>query len=139
MKLAVGKSLDWGTFRIIGDSLLQFENGNKKVLCKYSSFSTEHYRWFWGVSKKYWTNWDENFYLALIMENENLKEFSYLFLNPSESNTLFSRDKISENNGEKKINLRLYKSDNKFHLQEWFEFNIEGKIKPLKLDDYNKE
>ena len=135
LKLAIGNSLNWGTFRKIGDSLLQFENSNKKVLCKYSSFSTDHSRWFWGVANKYWTNWDNNFYLALIMENDNLKEFSYLLLNPSESKTLFSRDEISESNGEKKINLRLYKSDNKFHLQEWFEFDVEGKIKPLKLEN----
>ena len=55
LKRAVGRTLNWGDFHLISNSMLVFQNSPKKVLYKYSSYSSEQNRWFWGVSQKYRT------------------------------------------------------------------------------------
>lgn len=130
LKLAVGKSLNWGSHKLSSASLLIFNNGERRILCKYSSFSTDQNRWFWGVSSKYWSEWKDNDYLALIMENDDLETYSFLLINPNDARKLFT--KCSESNGEKKINLRFYKGDGKMHFQEWQDFVVRDKITMLK-------
>lgn len=129
LKHAVGRTLNWGDFKLISNSVLDFQNSPTKVLCKYSSYSHEQSRWFWGVSKKYWSEWDDDFYLALLMENENREGYSFLLLEPTEASYLFTR--CSESNGEKKINLRFYKSDGRLHLQEWQEHDVKKNIREI--------
>ncbi|NQV15675.1 hypothetical protein HQ531_09480 [bacterium] len=129
LKYLVGESLDWGKPNLSGSSVLTFSESVNHVLCKYSSFSEEQRRWFWGVSRRYWSEWDANDYLALLMENEDQSSYSFLLLNSKEALTLF--DKCSESGGEKKINLRHYINDGKFHLQEWQDIQIQSRIFPL--------
>jgi len=109
-------------------TVLEFKNTGKKVLCKYSSCLLERESWFWGVGKKYWLDWDNNWYLVLIMENKNTECHSFLLLESNEAKHLF--EKCSESNGEKKINLRRNKDD-LLRFQEWKEYNVKKNI--LKL------
>lgn len=129
LKNAVGRRLNWGDFKFISNSILDFHNSPTKVLCKYSSYSAEQSRWFWGVSRKYWSEWDDDFYLALLMENKNQDGYSFLLLEPKDASYLFTR--CSESNGDKKINLRFYKSDGQLHLQEWQEHDVKKNIKEI--------
>ena len=129
LKIAVGNTLNWGKFELITNSVIKFSNSEKKVLCNYSSYSPEQNRWFWGVSSKYWSNWGDNFYLALLMENEDRESHSFLLLQPNEASYLFT--KCSESGGAKKINLRVYKNDDLLHLQEWQEYDVEKNIKTI--------
>jgi len=122
LKTAVGKSLNWGAIRLIDDSLLSFSNTTNKVLCKYSSFSADQGHWFWGVPEKYWKNWDENLFLALIMENQDARSYSFLLFKPKDAIYLFT--KCSQSNAEIKINLRIYRDDGLPHIQEWKEYNV---------------
>ncbi len=121
LKRAVGTALDWGNFRLSG-SVLDFHDSQKKVLCKYSSYSPDQDRWFWGVSRKHWRQWDNHFHLALLMENKDHESYSVLILDPKDALNLFT--KCSESGGEKKINLRFYKSDGMLRLQEWQEYDV---------------
>ncbi len=130
LKNAVGRALNWGNFRLYSNSMLEYYNSDKKVLCKYSSYSSEYKRWFWGVASKYWKNWDNNTYLALLMENDDLENYSYLLLEPNDAKFLLTK-KCSESNGEKKINLRFYTSGGKYHLQEWQEYSVEKNTKDI--------
>ncbi|MCI0696072.1 hypothetical protein L0337_29240 [candidate division KSB1 bacterium] len=133
VKLSVGELLkqEWGEFRIEGDSRLLFPISGKRVLCKYSYFQEEQTRWFWGVSEKHWKNWTDYDHLVLALENQGHDGYSFLLLNSLQAKTLF--EKCSESGGAKKMNIRLYKSDGRIHLQEWFEFPLENTIKPLPL------
>lgn len=115
-----------------GNSQLIFPHSGKRFLCKYSSFKSDQSRWFWGVSKKYWANWDSQDHLALIMENEDRQRFSYLLLDSQESGELFK--KCSESKGEKKINMRIYVTGGGVRLQEWQELDIKTRIKPLPVN-----
>jgi len=114
------------------DSQLIFPHSGKRFLCKYSSFERDHSRWFWGVSQKYWANWGSKDHLGLIMENEDGQGFSYLLLDSQESLELFKR--CSESNGEKKINMRNYVGGGGVRIQEWQEFDIRTRIKPLEVN-----
>lgn len=125
----VGKALNWGKFKIISNTVLEFQNSPLKVLCKYSSYSPEQDRWFWGVGRKYWSEWDDNSYLALLMGKEDQVSYSFLLLKPKEALYLFT--KCSEHGGEKKINLRFKKSDGLPHLQEWQEYDVEKNIRKI--------
>lgn len=130
LKHTVGQTLNWGDFHLVSNSILDFQNSPKKVLCKYSSYSPEQNRWFWGVSQKYWTEWDNNFYLALLMENADHESYSFLLLEPKDALYLFT--KCSESAGEKKINLRFYKYDGMPHLQEWKDYDVEKNTRRIK-------
>lgn len=128
LKEAVGEYLkrkqNWGEFNR-KNTVLEFQSSPSKVLCKYSSYSPELERWFWGVGKKYWSKWDDNFYLALLLENEDQASYSFLLLKPKEAMCLFKG--CSESGGEKKINLRTY-NDGLLHLQEWQEYDVKKNI-----------
>ena len=126
LKFAVGQTLKWGDFNLISNSILDFQNSPKKILCNYSSYSFDYDRWFWGVSRKYWSEWDDNFYLALLMENKDNENYSFLLLEPKDALHLFPL--CSESGGDKKINLRYYKSDGMLHLQEWQEYDVKKNI-----------
>jgi len=126
LREAVGKALNWGKFRLVSNTVLEYLNSPQKVLCKYSSYSPEQDRWFWGVGHKYWSEWDDDSYLALLMGNKDQTSYSFLLLKPKEALCLFP--KCSEHGGEKKINLRVYKSDGKLHFQEWQDYDVENNI-----------
>ncbi len=118
IRIALGRSLEnkWGKFYQVGRSQLVFKNSGMRVLCRFSCNIKDESRWFWGVSKKYWANWDQNDSLALVMEQTGQKNYSYLLLNSQESLILFK--KCSESKDEKKIHMRILKSDGRIHIQE---------------------
>lgn len=66
------------------------------------------------------------------MENKDGQGFSYLLLDSQESLQLFKR--CSESNGEKKINMRSYRGGGGVRIQEWQEFDIRTRIKPLQMN-----
>ena len=102
LKESLGNTLkdNWGSFSLKGRSLLDF--GNKRILCKYSSFSQGQAKWFWGVSKKHWNDWQDTDYLALILE-DGIKGYSYLLFNSEEARRLFKICSVSKDGSEKKI------------------------------------
>lgn len=122
---------EWGQFHWEGNSQLVFPNASKSVLCAYSSFYKKDARWFWGVSPKYWTNWEPQHYLALIMENEDGRSYSFILLDSRDVRVLL--DRCGESDGHKKINMRIYKRDGEKRFIEWKEFEIEDRMKPLQL------
>jgi len=132
LKSALGNLLSgtWGDSTLHDQSMLSFNDQN--VLCKYSGFRSDQSRWFYGVSKKYWNNWGANDYLGLIMENESGDGYSYILLNSEESKILFGR--CSESNDEKKINMRIYMDDGIIRIQEWKEFDVEGRLESLNIE-----
>jgi len=127
LKLAVGKSLNWGKFSLSSNTMLNFFEGNKKVLCKYSSYSEQNKGWFWGVGQKYLDNWDDYTYLALAMENDNKKNYSVLIIKPNDAFSLLN-NRCSESNNEKKINLRFFNNEGKYLLQEWKEYDVDKNL-----------
>jgi hypothetical protein len=131
LKISLGNTLkeNWGSFSLEGHSLLDF--GDKRILCKYSSFNEDQRKWFWGVSKIYWNEWQDTDYLALLLE-DGIKGYSYLLFNPQEARRLFKD--CSESNGEKKISMRIYADDDLPHLQEWRNFDVESRMKKLNTD-----
>lgn len=133
LKNSVGRLLekDWGKFRFHGQSVLIFPDNEKRVVCKYSSCSDKEVRWFWGVSRKDWESWSDKDYLALVLEDQNRDDYSFLLLDASIARPLFGKCSISD--GSKKINLGFYKNDNKPHLHEWPEFPISNHILDLPL------
>ena len=68
------------------------------------------------------------------MENADQESYSFLLLEPKEAAHLFT--KCSDSAGEKKINLRFYKSDGKLRLQEWQEHAVEENIKGISNDHF---
>lgn len=132
LKNALGERLKdkFGLFTLKGQSQLVFNGA--RVLCKFSSFRDDQSRWFWGVSKAYWENWEPTDYLALIMENQDQDGYSFVILDPNEAQSLFNT--CSESAGEKKINMRIYADDNAVRFQEWKEFNVDERLQPLKID-----
>ena len=133
LKKSVGENLrrehNWGKCTL-KNTVLEFHNSESKVLCKYSSKS-ENGTWFWGVGIKYWSEWDDNNYLALLMENEDQVSYSFLFLKSKDAIRLFERCG-EDNRGEKKINLRLYK-DGRLHFQDWQDYDVRNDIRKIKL------
>jgi hypothetical protein len=134
LKESLGNTLkeNWGSFTLVDRSLLDF--GDKKILCKYSSFSEAQQKWFWGVSKIYWGDWQENDHLALILEDGPDSSYSYLLLDSEEARRLFGYCSVSKDGTEKKISMRRYADDGKRHLQEWRNFDVEGRLRKLKTD-----
>jgi hypothetical protein len=130
LKHALGERLEgkFGFFTLEGQSQLVFNDA--RVLCKFSSFHDDQFRWFWGVSGIYWQNWRPTDYLALIMENKDRKGYSYVMLESEEAQSLFNA--CSESGGEKKINMRIYADDNVARFQEWKEFD--ATIRTQKID-----
>jgi hypothetical protein len=133
LKESLGNTLkdNWGSFSLKGRSLLDF--GNKRILCKYSSFSQGQAKWFWGVSRKHWDNWQETDYLALILE-DGIKGYSYLLFNSEEARRLFNICSVSKDGEQKKISMRIYADDDKPHLQDWRSFDVEGRMRKLNTD-----
>jgi len=133
LKESLGNTLkdNWGSFSLKGRSLLDF--GSKRILCKYSSFSQGQAKWFWGVSKKHWNDWQDTDYLALILE-DGIKGYSYLLFNSEEARRLFNICSASKDGNEKKISMRIYADDDKPHLQDWQSFDVEGRMRKLNTD-----
>jgi len=129
LKNALGEQLKdkFGSFTMERQSRLIFNDS--RMLCKFSSFHDDQSKWFWGVRKAFWQNWELNDYLALIMENKDRGGYSFIILDSDEAKKLFNT--CSESDGEKKINMRIYAGDNVIRFQNWKEFDIETRSKSL--------
>lgn len=99
----------YGNYRFEGDTLINFPETDTKILCIYSRFNRQYSKWFWGISSKYWKNMPYN-YLALLFEND-LGGFSYLMLSATEAQNLLSLCGTDKTGEHKKINMRIYQSE----------------------------
>jgi hypothetical protein len=115
---------EWGDYKSLKGYLYRFENGNK-ILTVYSSLNND--RWWFGVSELYWSNWDENTYLAILMRDE--KKCECVLLNPRVSQKLLDKIEPVKDN-QKKINVRI-PSAGKIYIQEWQDFPFEQKTVSL--------
>ena len=123
----------WGEFRQEGVGLLIF--ANKTVLCKYSKYDKNSTRWFWGVSQADRYAWGPQNWLALILENEDQKSFSFLLFNSQESGVLF--DQCRQSAGDKYINMLIDDAYESPRIQEWRHLDLRNRKKPLSL--YNPD
>jgi hypothetical protein len=96
-----------------------------KILVLYSDLNND--RWFYGIIEKYWRNWDQTSYIALLMRDGN--RCSYVLINPKESIDLISRINLSKDNS-KKINVRI-PSVGKIYIQEWQDFPFADRVKTI--------
>lgn len=101
----------------------------RRLTLKYSSYSEDQKRWFWGV--RHWREWEDSDSLVLIMQDDRKPDFplAYLVIESQEARNLFAHCSVSK--GEKKINMRLYARDGKIKLQEWQSFDVEGRIRHI--------
>jgi hypothetical protein len=122
---------EWGNFSQSGELLLEFDNG-KKVVAPFSDLQNYN-KWWFGVSKLYWKNWDTNTYISLLMNEGNICRFC--LLNPRKSKKLL--DEINPVSGEKKIiNVLIPASGGFTYIQEWPTFNIDQNTISLgRIDD----
>ena len=114
----------WGEYKSIKGYLYQFENGNK-ALTLYSSLNND--RWWYGISESYWSNWDQNTHLVLLMRDN--KKIDFVLMGPEQSNRLLDVIEPVKDN-QKKINVRI-PSTGKIYIQEWESFPFQEKIKSL--------
>ncbi len=91
-----------GKYELQNNIRIVFLDSGKNIICPYSSFSKEYNRWFWGIPKKYWDNWQNNYYLALILENE-IQGHSFILLGPKESKKLLTKTSVQQKNKNKII------------------------------------
>ena len=139
-KIARDKMLEylepkWGHFQRIasGWSLFRFPKGQKLLSC-YSSLNFD--RWWFGVSKKYWENWDNDTFMALLLGEREL--FKMVILKPEESLELFNRITPTKTNQQKEINIRI-PATGKLYIQEMSEFPIDHRLVDLgKIEFSNK-
>lgn len=115
----------WGSYELLGGSSYKFSN-ERKVFIFYSNLN--HDRWWFGVSKKYWGNWDDQTNMALLMREEN--KCSSVMLNPIDSKKLLNRIQPAQQN-QKHINVRIPSGPGKIYIQEWQDFLFEQNIIPL--------
>lgn len=120
---AVEKHLNeiWGKLSVEG-SWYKSQKNNEKILTIYSDLHND--KWFYGIMKDYWSNWDSDSYLAIIMRDGNY--CSYIILTPDEVIQLFSRINQSTDN-QKKFNIRI-PSTGKIYIVPWSEFPFEKRI-----------
>ncbi len=119
----------WGEFRQEGIGLLIF--ANKTVLCKFSKYDEENNRWFWGVSQADRYAWGPQNWLALILENEDQRSFSFLLFNSQESGVLF--DQCRQTTGDKYINMLMDEAYESPRIQEWRHLDLRNRKKALPL------
>lgn len=115
----------WGSYELLEGSSYKFSN-ERKVFTFYSNLNYD--RWWFGVSKKYWKNWDDQTYMALIMREEI--KCSTVMLNPFDSKNLLNRIQPAQRN-QKHINVRIPSGPGKIYIQEWQDFPFEKNIVPL--------
>jgi hypothetical protein len=113
---------EWGNYKSLSGYLYGFKN-NKKILTLYSNFLNND-RWWYGVSKEYWSNWDEYTYMALLMRDGMNCDF--VMLNPRESEELLNRTD-PDLKGQKHINIRM-PSVGKVYIQKWQDFPFAQRI-----------
>jgi hypothetical protein len=106
---------------LAGISLFEFSDGNK-FLTLYSSLNND--RWFYGISGKYWENWDEKTYMVLLLGDGS--KCDYVILNPKESQALLKRIQPAKDK-QKKINIRI-PSLGKDYIQEWPDFPLAQRV-----------
>lgn len=119
----------WGEFRQEGVGLLIF--ANKTVLCKYSKYDETNTRWFWGVSQADRYAWGPQNWLALILENEDQKSYSFLLFNSQESGVLF--DQCRQTAGDKYINMLIDDAYESPRIQEWRHLDLRNRKKALPI------
>jgi len=119
----------WGEFRQEGVGLLIF--ANKTVLCKSSKYDEKNAKWFWGVSQADRYAWGPQNWLALILENEDQKSYSFLLFNSQESGVLF--DQCKQTTGDKYINMLIDDAYESARIQEWRHLDLRNRKKALPL------
>jgi hypothetical protein len=119
----------WGDFRQEGVGLLFFTN--KTVLCKLSKYNSQNGRWFWEISQADRYSWGPQNWLALILENEDQNNYSFLLFNSQESGVLF--DQCTQTTGDKYITMLIDDSYESARIQEWRHLDLRDRIKALPL------
>lgn len=121
-KLLHNLEQEWGNYeQLAGVSFFKFNNGTK-ALTLYSSLNDNV--WFYGVSKQYWENWDDNTHMFFLLGDGS--RCDYLHLNPKESIKLL--EKINPaGDKQKKINIRM-PTIGKIYFSEWSSFPIAQRI-----------
>ncbi len=112
----------WGSYEVLRKTLFEFSNG-RKVLTPFASLS--YNRWWFGISKQYWKNWDNQTYMALLMREGNKCDF--VLLNPTESLELLNGIK-PVTSFQKMINVYLPSGSGRIYIQEWQDFPFEQNI-----------
>lgn len=123
----------WGDLRQEGVGLLIF--ANKTVLCKFSKYDEKSAKWFWGVSQADRYAWGPQNWLALILENEDQKSYSFLLFNSQESGVLF--DQCKQTTGDKYITMLTDDAYESLRIQEWRHLDLRNRKKALPL--YNPD
>lgn len=112
----------WGKYQSLGNSSYKFSSG-QKVFIFYSNLNYD--RWWFGVSKKYWGNWDEHTNMVLLMREG--KKCSYVILNSTDSKKLLNRIQPAQQD-QKHINVRIPSGPGGIYIQEWKDFPFEKNI-----------
>jgi len=115
----------WGSYKLLGGSSYKFSNG-RTVLTFFSSLNNAI--WWFGVSKKYWKNLDDQTYVALIMREEI--KCSTVILNPIDSKKLLNRIQPAQQ-GQKHINIRIPSGPGEIYITEWQDYPFGKNIVPL--------
>lgn len=102
-----------------------------KILSPYSNKDKDDDKWFYGITEKDWTKWDNNSYLILLMRDG--PHCSYVLLNQAESKELLSR-LAPARDGSKKINVRM-PSTGKIYIEKWPDFPFAERIVELKVKE----
>ena len=121
-----------GDFYYENTTKIVFPDSGKNIFCICSSFYEEESKWFWGIPKKYWTNWQNNDLLALVLQNET-GGYSFILLTSQEAKALIDKlgmDKYQN----KKINMRIYKEDDEVRFEKDKRFDVKNRMKTLKID-----
>ncbi len=121
-----------GDFYYENTTKIVFPDSGKNIFCICSSFYEEESKWFWGIPKKYWNNWQNNDLLALVLQNET-GGYSFILLTSQEAKALIDKlgmDKYQN----KKINMRIYKEDDEVRFEKDKRFDVKNRMKTLKID-----
>lgn len=119
----------FGAYQFEGETLINFPESSTKILCIFSRFNKEGSKWFWGISSKYWKSMPYD-YLSLLFEND-IGGFSYLLLNHQETKKLLNLCGTDKSGEHKKINMRIYQSEDLPRFEKDKRFDVAGRTKRL--------
>jgi hypothetical protein len=117
---------EWGKLNL-KKSVITTEDQSRQIICAYSALAG---KWFYGISKKYWDNWSDTNFLALLMRDGN--SCSYVLLSPNEARELLDNCSESTKTENKNIHIR-FPASGKILIQEWQDFNLEERAVTLRV------